>query len=243
MPKNKNYFGKQEEEAIRKYIKKETTDKEKEKLHKEIILPAFKKLSENIINTYGTKHRFFELGYSFEELMKLSLSILHSKIYLFDSDRIGKSGQRAKAYSFFGTVLKRDLIILSMKKQKNDHRHLSIDDEDNYMNRDLNYTDINDIDEKFFIKEIAVWYEKYAGVIKINTDTEKDILNALLYHFKNIDNLEMFNKKAIYIAIREMTGVDSSKITPVLNKMKSVYPTIRDKYLEYGIIGSGSFYV
>lgn len=243
---NKTYFGKKEEIAIKKYINEETLQEEKKELYNNIIFSAFLKLSENIINTYGTKHRFFELGYTFNELINISLSILHSKIYLFNPNRIGKKGLPVKAFSFFGTVLKRDLINLSIRNQKDNIRHISIDNEDTYIDynaKTLYYKDQDNIDNKFFISMLAKWFNKYAEKIGITTNIERNILDAILYQLTNIDSLELFNKKAIYITIKEITGVESAKITPVLNKLKVTYPAIRNIYLEEGRIGSGSYFI
>jgi hypothetical protein len=58
---------------------------------------------------------------------------------------------------------------------------------------------------------------------------------------KNVDNIENFNKKYLYIQIREITNIESvQKITPVLNKMKVSYKHLRNNFNNYGEVLSGS---
>ena len=45
-----------------------------------------------------------------------------------------------------------------------------------------------------------------------------------------------FNKKAIYIMIREMTDVKTSKITQVTNTFRKIYPRIQEEVLSRGHI-------
>ena len=50
------------------------------------------------------------------------------------------------------------------------------------------------------------------------------------------DNIDNFNKKAIYIMIREMTDVKTSKITQVTNTFRKIYPRIQEEVLTRGHI-------
>ena len=53
---------------------------------------------------------------------------------------------------------------------------------------------------------------------------------------RKIDEIENFNKKGLYILIREMTGVNTSHITKIVNIMKSHYNKLSDKYYKHGTI-------
>ena len=60
-----------------------------------------------------------------------------------------------------------------------------------------------------------------------------DAINIL---FKRRENLEIFNKKALYIYIREMTGVDTPIITKVTKILKKEYKKLYTEYSETGYV-------
>ena len=66
--------------------------------------------------------------------------------------------------------------------------------------------------------------------------TDRDIAESILYLCRNKDNIDNFNKKAIYIMIREMTDVKTSKITQVTNTFRKIYPRIQEEVLSRGHI-------
>ena len=55
---------------------------------------------------------------------------------------------------------------------------------------------------------------------------------------KNKDKIDNFNKKALYIMIREMTDVKTSKITQISNVFRKIYPSIQEEVLSKGHINS-----
>jgi len=62
---------------------------------------------------------------------------------------------------------------------------------------------------------------------------------------KQRDDIENFNKKAIYILIREMTDVETAHITSVVNVLKKHYKKLLNTYHKHGTIiynFSGSFF-
>ena len=56
------------------------------------------------------------------------------------------------------------------------------------------------------------------------------IADAILELFRKRDNIDVFNKKALYIYIREMIDVKTPKITKIANKLHKVF---KEKYLFY----------
>ena len=64
----------------------------------------------------------------------------------------------------------------------------------------------------------------------------------MLYLFKNREHIENYNKKAIYILVRERTGVNSQHITNVLNKVKNIYSNLYKEYRDNNNIESLSWY-
>ena len=58
----------------------------------------------------------------------------------------------------------------------------------------------------------------------------------LLSLFRRREHIELFNKKAIYIYIREMTDQSTPQITKVLKRMKKIYKKLMAQYIEHGIV-------
>ena len=103
-PKKKKgvqYFTQETEDAIVRY-NKSTNQQEKEKIYHRYIHYAFFKLTENIIHTF--KFYYTEVE-NIEDLQHEVITFLLSKMHLYDQTR------GSKAYSYFGTIAKRYLII------------------------------------------------------------------------------------------------------------------------------------
>jgi hypothetical protein len=77
-----------------------------------------------------------------------------------------------------------------------------------------------------------VRYMDYNVFILFNKDRDRKIADSLTELFRTRDNLYSYNKKALYILIRERTGVQTQYITKVVGKMKLIY---RELYLDYMI--------
>ena len=54
----------------------------------------------------------------------------------------------------------------------------------------------------------------------------KKTIQAIQILFEDSENIEIFNKKAIYLYIREITGLNTKQVVSSLNK-------IRKKYREF----------
>ena len=63
-----------------------------------------------------------------------------------------------------------------------------------------------------------------------------DVAFAIIELINRREEIENFNKKALYILIREMTNVETSHITKVTNTMKKQYRKLLNEYSEKGLI-------
>jgi len=61
---------------------------------------------------------------------------------------------------------------------------------------------------------------------------ELKVADAILEIFKKRENIDIFNKKAVFIYVKEMTDAPSNTITKVIKKLKTIYKKILDNYLE-----------
>lgn len=219
---NKNYFTKETEKYIVMYNESEDIEY-KNKIFTEHIYFPFYKLAENIIHTFKF---YYTDVYDIEDLKHEVVSmLLEEKIMKFDPEN------GAKAYSYFGTIVKRWLINYNNKNYKKLKRIGSFDDiEESY----------EDSDEVIISKGISlkdfldIWVEKtYTELDNIFTrKEEKKIADAILTIFKTRYDLDIFKKKALYIYVREMTDCETPHLTKVISTLKTNFYKMYQSYLE-----------
>ena len=83
--------------------------------------------------------------------------------------------------------------------------------------------------------DLVKYFEQNISVIFKNS-TDINVAYAILELFKKKDGIENFNKKSLYILIREMTNVNTSQITRVTNILKKHYIKLLDRYDKYGTL-------
>ena len=207
--KSKNYFTQETEDAIVLY--NNTKDSEiRSKIYEQKIHYAFFKLTQNIIHTFKFYHTDVE---NLEHLQHEIITFLLSKIHLFDPSR------GAKAYSYFGTIVKRWLILYNTKNYKNKIKKVGTEVLTN--ERSTHTYTMGD-------EQVKSDLDKY---IDIFVDyTTKNILEL----FRKRETIEVFNKKALYIYIREMVDVKTPKITKIADKLYAIFKSQYIFYLENG---------
>ena len=211
----KPYFGKDAHNAIVKY-QNESDKKKRDEIYINDILPAFSKLSENLIFI----HRFSNNKEDYEVLKNDCVSFLFETIHKFDSSR------GTKAFSYFNVVAKNWLIIQSKKRIKNNRRLVSIDDSQSLSSSDSvvieNYSVSAMQDFKIMKDESKESLFELMNVIKgrLKSDNEKACIDAIITLFTNIDDLDLLNKRAhIYLHERAFKFKSKAAICgDVINK-------------------------
>lgn len=223
--KSKNYFTQETENYIVLY--NNTPDPEvRSRIYEEHIHYPFFKLTQNIIHTFKFYHTEVQ---DLEHLQHEIITFLLSKMHLFDPTR------GAKAYSYFGTIVKRWLILYNTKNYKKKINKVPVDEltkdnssfskysEDTLVKSDLDkYMDI-------FVDHVS---ENIFELFPKKNDAQ--IADAILELFRKREDLEVFNKKALYIYIREMVDVKTPKITKIANKLYDIFKSQYVFYLENG---------
>jgi DNA-directed RNA polymerase specialized sigma24 family protein len=231
MPKTKKksiqYFTSYTDEAIVAY-NTSVSLKEKNKIYYEKIHPAFFKLTENIIHTF--KFYYTEVD-NIEDLQHEVIIFLLSKIHLFDPSK------GAKAYSYFGTIAKRYLIINNTKNYKKRVDKIPIENVDDDAN--FSYT----IDTDSNNNEKLYWFiDQFTEHCTTNIynifpkENDAKIADAILELFRKREHIDIFNKKALYIYIREIIDAKTPKITKIANLLYSIFKNGYSYYLEYGYV-------
>tara|TARA_R110001592_G_scaffold26903_5_gene100261 strand:- start:20635 stop:21345 length:711 start_codon:yes stop_codon:yes gene_type:complete len=223
--KSKNYFTQDTEDAIVLY--NNTKDSEvRSKIYEREIHFAFFKLTQNIIHTFKFYHTEVE---NLEHLQHEIITFLLSKIHLFDP------GRGAKAYSYFGTIVKRWLILYNTKNYNKKIKKVDVDvligenSTHTYSQGDERIK--SDLD-KYVDLFIDYSSENIFELFPKKNDAQ--IADAILELFRKRESLEVFNKKALYIYIREMVDVKTPKITKIADKLHVIFKSQYIFYLENG---------
>jgi len=218
--KRKVYFGIEVQEAIVDY-NSSSDDIIRNKIYQKTIHAALDKLAENIINTF--KFTYFDMP--FVDVKHEVVAFMVMNMHKYDHTK------GSKAFSYFSVVAKNYLILHNNNNYKKLKSHNTMD----VLDREKNINNDNDYDYKTFTKEIIRYFDKNLNTIfKKNRDLK--IGYAIVDLMKQRDEIENFNKKAIYILIREMTDVETTHITSVVNTLKKHYKKLINKYHKNGTI-------
>ena len=205
--KVRHYFTKDHENAIVKYAKSNSRD-EKQQLYIEWIRPAFHELVNKIVYTY----KFSNLP-NIEFLDK------------YDPDK------GSKAFSYFSVITKNWFIHKVKKNATKVRREINFDDinhglEQKFLSEDEIYITQREYNEFWgsFKEEVSSWHELN---LKPN---ERKVLKAIDILFESSDDIEIFNKKAVYLYLRELTGLNTKQVVSSLTKLRSRYKTFRSDW-------------
>ena len=207
--KGKNYYFNQgTEDAIIRYNNTDDVHL-KNKIYNEHIRAAFDKLCENIIHTF----KFYYFDTSSEEVKHEVVSFLVMNMHKF------KEG-KGKAFSYFSIVAKNYLILNNNKNYKMGKIHDKIDVLDYKRNivGEVSGEDRSEVNNLFVQELIRFWEYNLPYVFRREKDIK--IADSVLHMFRMKESIENFNKKALYILIREMTGANTQHITRIVNVMK-----------------------
>jgi len=223
-PKKSNeYFTQETQDAILAFRSSKKQD-ERDKLYREKIHYAFYKLAENIIHTF----KFYYLdSESIEDLKYEIISFLLQKMDLYDDSK-------GKAYSYFGTIVKRYLIVYNKKNYANKVGKVEVADIDNE-NGTIDKLIYNQFDEELDITVVTdVFIRKLDLEIFDMFQNENDLRVAIciLEIFKKREELDLFNKKLIYIYVKEMVDAPTNSITRVIKRLKAVYKQVLEDHIR-----------
>lgn len=213
------YFTQETEDAINEYNRTEDPI-QRNIIYTKKIHPAFYKLAEIMIHRF----KFYNFDVPHEDVKHEVVAFLHEKLCKFD----GESG--FKAFSYFSIVAKNYLIAENNKNYyvyKKRHNIETIDAERNIVNEQLRSEFIDE--QRDFIDIFVDIMEKFLPLI-FTKNRDIQVADSVLYLFKTRENIENYNKKALYILIRERTGIKTQYITNVITKFKFIYGRLYEAY-------------
>jgi hypothetical protein len=208
----RQYFTEDTELAIIEYLASEDQVL-RNKIYNQRIHHSFYKLAENLIHTF--KFYYTEVD-DLEDLKHEVICFLLEKLHYF---KVGKG----KAFSYFSIVGKNYLILYNNKnyaKKKGKADLIEVDTDNTILN---NFENKEKLLDKIDFLDIFVEKMEYKLPNIFSKPDDLIVADAVLTLFKKRDTLEIFNKKALYIYIREITGCDTPSITKVTKNMKQYY--------------------
>ena len=213
-----NYFTHITDIAISAYNKTEIAAK-REKIYMRFIYPAFMKLAENLINKVKPTY----IDSSFKDLQTDLVTFLTARLNKFNPNA-------GKAYSYYTRTSFNYLIAENQKaysKLKSNSLEVNIDEQRNILT-EIHNDDMRETLHEFMDAYIQYCYDNLNYIFSNPTDIH--VADSILHIFETRENIENFNKKALYIFIRERTGLHTTNITRVIKTLKRIY---EDKFLEY----------
>lgn len=225
-----NYFTSETEEYIVKFNTSEDHEY-KQKIFTDHIYYPFYKLAENIIHTF--KFYYTDVD-KIEDLKHEIVSMLYEeKIMKFDATN------GAKAYSYFGTIVKRWLINYNNKNYKKLKQIGSFDEIEESYDQNI---DLESPSAKTLNNFMNAWIDSIYMKIEemFIKDSDIKIADAVLTVFRTRHDLDIFKKKALYIYIREMTECETPQLTKVITVLKEDFRENYQKLYDQGLLSKNN---
>ena len=221
-----HYFRKEHQDAIVEYCQTQNP-KRRNELYKEFIGPVFDEMVDKIVYTY----KFTSLP-NIDSLKDDCKNWLITVLNNFDPEK------GSKAFTYFSVVSKNWFIAEVKKTSKKAKRETHLEEYFLTHSEQSNTTSIQQLvvhntyaedrnKHEFFLhlnKEIQGWKKMPLRENEVKTIQAIEIL------FNEANNIEIFNKKAIYLYIREITGLNTKQVVSSLNKVRKRYAEFKKEW-------------
>lgn len=222
-PNLKLYFNSDTQAAIVKF-QTEVDRRQRNVLYVGTIMPAFEKLAENLINI----HKFAGMHYTYEELKNDCVNFLFETIPKFDPT------WGSNAFSYFNVVARNWLTIRTKQKAQITKRSVSLDDPMGLTDHETLMVEERDVvpPQDTFLdafdsveKTLKLMHDIRA---KVKTENELSCINAIITIFENVDEIDLLNKSAILLYMRELSGLTPKQLATAMQSIKKYYKKCRD---------------
>ena len=218
-----DYFTKVHEEAIIRYVASDC-QKERTSLYTEYIGPAFNELVDKIVFTY-----------KFHHLPNIDPLRDECKVWLTTILNKYNPNKGSKAFSYFSVVTKNWFIHKFKKNSAKIRKEVSF--ENLVENGGADILGTSDSQENSYHakrEEKEFWMLLLSHLNKWHSpnlkENEKKVLQAVKILCESVDDLEILNKKAVYLYLREITGLNTKQVVSNLNKIREKYRMFKSKW-------------
>lgn len=197
--------------------------KERDRLYVSEILPAFQKLTENLINI----HKFTSLHDTYDDLRNDCVNFLFETLHKFDPTR------GTNAFSYYNVVAKNWLIIKTKQKSQRVRRSVSLDDPEALSaNEHRIVEDHCTIPGQDVVLENASTARSILEMLyeirsRVRTENELACTNSVITIFENIDEIDLLNKSAVLLYMRELSGLSPKQLTTSMQVVKRNYRKLK----------------
>ena len=221
--KSNYYFTLDTQNKIVEYQKLKNKRRQ-DSIYTEHIQPAFTELVHNLVSVYKFKS-------SIEDINHLKHDCV---VFLFETIYKWKPENGTKAFSYFNVVAKNWLTIHSRRLLKHSRRSVSVDNPTDFTSYEK--SQLNRID-----KDVAQAYEDdikrdsftevFNGIlqqVKLKLKDQRDFrcIEAIQQVFDNVENLDYLNKRAVFVYLREISGLNSTELSSSLSNIRKHYRKI-----------------
>jgi len=207
-----HYFTSDHEEAIIRYSRSNCL-KERTELYVNYIQPAFNEMVDKIVFTY-----------KFTNLPNCDSLRDECKIWLMTILDKYDPNKGSKAFSYFSVITKNWFIHKVKRQQKRNKREIDYDNiskayEEEFLSTSESYVTIREEDEFWtsFYEELQSWD------VSQMKENDLKVYKAINILFESKEDIDIFNKKAIYLYLREITGLNTKQIVNSLKKFRKRY--------------------
>ena len=206
------YFTQEHEQAILSFCTSECRQ-EKEKLYINWIQPAFNQMVDKIV-----------FSYKFTNLPNIDELRMECKVWLTTILDKYDPHRGSKAFSYFSVITKNWFIHKVKKNTKRLQREVPYEDAE--LELETSFIDPGDqyyrerVEREFWKK---LWNEIESWDVDFEKEGERKVYEAVKVILSSVDEIEIFNKKAIYLYLRELTGMNTKQVVTHLNKMRGRY--------------------
>jgi len=206
------YFTQDHEDAILKFCTSEDRA-QKEQLYIDWIQPAFNQMVDKIV-----------FSYKFTNLPNIDELRMECKVWLTTILDKYDPNRGSKAFSYFSVITKNWFIHKVKRNTKRLQREIP------YENAELELeTTFVDPGDQYYQERVSkefwtnLWSEIESWDIDYEKEAERKVYEAVKIILSSVDDIEIFNKKAIYLYLRELTGMNTKQVVTHLNKMRVKY--------------------
>jgi len=136
-----------------------------------------------------------------------------------------------KAFSYFSVITKNWFIHKVKKQQRKNQREVDFDAAPKKYEEQYLSTDDSWVKSKL---EQEFWSSFYENIKGWNCEEMREndqlVYKAIVVLFESKEDIEIFNKKAIYLYLRELTGLNTKQVVNSLNKFRGMYREFKDDW-------------
>ena len=216
----RNYFTQDHEEAILKYVASSSKE-ERTELYKIFIGPAFDEMVNKIVYSF-----------KFTNLPNIEYLMDECKIWLITILDKYDTQKNSKAFSYFSVIVKNWFIQKTKKKAKAIQYEVPLDEITNETEMERSPEDDIHPEESMSTNQFMVYLraEMVDWEYLAERTNEERVVKAIQILMDSAQDIDIFNKKAIYLYLREITGLNTKQVVASLKRLKPHYDLFKKSW-------------